>query len=76
MADGGAQFLADRRNSTARQADEAELDDVLGIFDAADAVLVLDEYFFAASVTVGCVTVREFTPSPGVVVDGAGGQRL
>jgi len=47
--DGAAQFLADRRNSTARLAHEAELDDVLGIFDAADAVLALDEYFFMAS---------------------------
>jgi len=49
MADGAGQFLADRRNSTARQAHEAKLDDVLGIFDAAEAVLALDEYFFAAS---------------------------
>jgi hypothetical protein len=47
--DGAAQFLVDRRNSTVRQAHEAELDDVLGIFDAADAVLALDGYFFAAS---------------------------
>lgn len=47
--DGAAQFLVDRRNSAVRQAHEAELDDVLGIFDAADAVLALDGYFFAAS---------------------------
>jgi len=48
--DGFAQFLADRRNSTDRHADEAELDDLLSIFDASDAVLILDKYFFVASI--------------------------
>ena len=47
--DGAAQFLVDRRNSTVRQAHEAELDDVLGIFDAADAMQALDGYIFVAS---------------------------
>jgi len=46
-----AQFFTERRNSTARSAREAELDDIVGIFQAADAdpQTVVDEYLFLAS---------------------------
>jgi len=67
--DGAGQFLADRRNSTARQALEAELDDVLGIFDAADAVLALDEYFFTASKLDQLPTFGPEEVNLGVVVE-------
>lgn len=67
--DGAAQFLVDRRNSTVRQAHEAELDDVLGIFDAADALQALDGYLFVAS---ALDQLPKFGPEEinlGVVVD-------
>lgn len=49
MVEGTGQFLEERHNSTVRQAHKAELDDVLGIFDAADAEQALDGYIFMAS---------------------------
>ena len=42
MVDGVSQFLVKRYNSSARQAHEAELDDVLDIFNVADAARALD----------------------------------
>jgi len=47
--EGVGQFITERRNSTARSAHEAELDDVLGIFDVADAKQAVDGYLFVAS---------------------------
>ena len=43
------QFSTERRNSTARSAAEAEVDDILGIFDTADGQLVLDNYLCVSS---------------------------
>ena len=43
------QFLTERRNSTARTASEAEVDDILGIFDTADGQQALDNYLFVSS---------------------------
>lgn len=43
------QYLTERRNSSSRPAHEAELDDVMGILDAADTVHALDGYLFAAA---------------------------
>lgn len=47
--DGVGQFLVKRHNSVVRQAHEAELEDVFGIFDVADAVQALDGFLFVAS---------------------------
>jgi len=47
--EGVGQFITERRNSTARSAHEAELDDVLGIFDVGDAKQAVDGYLFVAS---------------------------
>lgn len=48
---GAAQFFTERRNSVARPAREAEIDDIVGIFHAADADpgLALDGYLFVAT---------------------------
>ena len=43
------QYLTERRNSSSRPAHEAELDDILGILDAADTVHALEGYLFAAA---------------------------
>jgi len=43
------QFLTERRNSTARLASEAEVDDILGIFDTADGQSILDNYLFVSA---------------------------
>jgi len=43
------QYLTERRNSTARPAREAEVEDILGIFDAADLKQALDGHLFVAS---------------------------
>jgi len=47
--DSNCQFSTERRNSTARSAAEAEVDDILGIFDTADGQLVLDNYLCVSS---------------------------
>jgi hypothetical protein len=49
MIDGVGQFTVKRHNSVARQAHEAELDDVFGIFDVADAAQAFDGCLFVAS---------------------------
>jgi len=38
----GTSYLTDRRNSTTRLAHEAEVDDILSIFDILDAMQALD----------------------------------
>ena len=43
------QYLTERRNSSSRPAHEAELDDIIGILDAADTVQALEGYVFAAA---------------------------
>lgn len=47
-SDGIAQFLTERRNSSARPAHEAEVEDVIGILDVADTVQALDGLLFVA----------------------------
>jgi hypothetical protein len=46
---GVAQFTLDRRNSTARQAHEAEVEDIIAIFDVVDTRNLLMDYLFVAS---------------------------
>lgn len=46
---GVAQFITDRRNSIARQAHEAEVEDILAIFDVVDSRNLLMDYLFVAS---------------------------
>jgi hypothetical protein len=46
---GVAQFTLDRRNSTIRQAHEAEVDDIIAIFDVVDTKNLLMDYLFVAS---------------------------
>jgi len=43
------QYVTERRNSTARPAHEAEVEDIVGILDAADLKQALDGYLFVAS---------------------------
>lgn len=67
--EGVGQFTTERRNSTVRPAHEAELDDLLGIFDAADAKQALDGLLFVAS---KLALLPKFGPEEinlGVVVD-------
>jgi len=45
----GTSYLTDRHNSTTRLAHEAEIDDILSIFDILDAKQALDAYVFATS---------------------------
>ena len=47
--DGVGQFITERRNSAVRPAHEAETDDILSIFDAADMQQTLDSFIFMAS---------------------------
>jgi hypothetical protein len=46
---GVPQFTAERRNSPARQAHEAEIEDIIGILDIADTKNALGAYVFVAS---------------------------
>jgi hypothetical protein len=46
---GAMQYLTDRRNSSARPAHEAELDDIIGILDVADTVHAMQGYSFVAA---------------------------
>jgi len=66
---GAKQFVTERRNSTARPAHEAEIDDIIGILEAADLQHALDGYLFVAS---GFDQMPKFGPEEiniGVVVD-------
>jgi len=47
--DGVEQYATERRSSATRQAHEAELDDVLGLFDVADSKASLDGRIFVAT---------------------------
>lgn len=47
-SDGLTHFLTERRNSSARPAHEAEVEDVIGILDVADTVQALDGLLFVA----------------------------
>lgn len=46
---GIGQYITDRRNSVARPAHEAEVDDIIGMLDVADTKRALDVYAFVAS---------------------------
>ena len=45
---GAAQFATERRNSSARPAHEAEVEDIIGFLDVADVKKALDGYVFVA----------------------------
>lgn len=47
-ADGLAQFTTERRNSSARPAHEAEVEDFIGILNTADSMQALDGFLFVA----------------------------
>jgi len=46
--DGFSQFTTERRNSSARPAHEAEIDDIINMLDIADTKQALDGYLFVA----------------------------
>jgi hypothetical protein len=52
-------LMTERRNSTSRAAHEAEVDDIIGLFDAVDAQNCIDKYMFVAD---GLMSLPKYGP--------------